>query len=37
MRKRIATFEKSLPIFNKLEKDGMLRRVPAEGDITEIF
>jgi hypothetical protein len=33
MKKRVATFEKSLPIFEVFEKSGTLRKVPAEGTI----
>ncbi len=37
MKKRIATFEKSLPIFKAFENDGKLRKVSAVGGIDEIF
>ena len=37
MKKRIATFEKSLPIFKAFDNDGKLRKVSAVGGIDEIF
>jgi adenylate kinase family enzyme len=37
MKKRIATFEKSLPIFNKFEEKDMLVKIKAEGTINSIF
>lgn len=37
MKKRIATFEKSLPIFDVFNKAGQLRKVDATGGIDEIF
>ena len=33
MKKRVATFQKSLPIFDVFDKAGTLRRIPAEGAI----
>ena len=33
MKKRVATFEKSLPIFDIFKKAGTLRKIPAEGKI----
>jgi adenylate kinase family enzyme len=37
MKKRIETFEKSLPIFDVFEKAGTLKKIHAEGTIGEIF
>ena len=37
MKKRIETFEKSLPIFNVFEQSGNLKKIHAEGSIGEIF
>jgi len=37
MKKRIETFQKSLPIFEVFEKAGALRKIHAEGTIKEIF
>ena len=37
MKKRIETFEKSLPIFKEFEESGILRKVSAEGNINEIY
>lgn len=37
MLKRIATFNKSIPIFKIYKKCGWLRRVDANGDIDKIF
>ncbi len=37
MVKRVETFKKSYPIFDAFEKQGKLRRIPAEGGIEEIF
>jgi adenylate kinase family enzyme len=37
MKKRIDTFEKSLPIFNIFRKANTLRKIHAEGSIGEIF
>ena len=37
MKKRIETFQKSLPIFQKFEDDGRIRKIPATGTIDEIY
>ena len=37
MKKRIATFEKSLPIFQKFDDSNRLRKVSATGSIDAIF
>merc|ERR1712110_353830 len=37
MKKRIETFEKSLPIFDKFGEMGQLRKVEAMGGVDEIF
>ncbi len=37
MKKRIGTFEKSLPIFKRFERRGDLRKVSAMGSIEDIY
>ena len=37
MKKRIETFEKSLPIFKMFEDKNMLTKVSAKGSIGQIF
>ena len=37
MKKRIATFTSSLPIFDQFDKEEKLKKVDAKGDIDEIF
>jgi adenylate kinase family enzyme len=37
MKKRIETFQKSLPIFQVFEDAGNIRKIHAEGTIGEIF
>ena len=37
MKKRIAIFEKSLPIFKQFEDEKRIRKISAVGSIEEIF